>query len=198
MMPLVSQIPGPTGIRSWPGGSSSATRSAVETSGAVAIEIEAPDRAVATLRRHHHAALRRAVLVDHQVLVADVEVVRADRDVAARGDHRVGVVLDGQRAALRHVARMELERVEPAEHVGAGGTDRGHEEVLVPVPASDATVIVAAASATDLLFSTGSSLDSRWRGSSRPTASLGARVSAMGCGKVRIRWRNGYYARWAS
>ena len=84
-----------------PGGSSSATRVALETStpSKPSTMPEAPDRPVAALRGHDGpAAGVGAVLVDHQVLRARVDVVGADRDVAAGRDDLVGVVDDGEGA----------------------------------------------------------------------------------------------------
>ncbi|MFN2470201.1 MAG: hypothetical protein ABR583_04285 [Gaiellaceae bacterium] len=49
---------------------------------------------------HHCPTLGRAVLLDHQVVVAHVDVVRAKGSVAAASDHLVGVVDDRQ---LRHI-----------------------------------------------------------------------------------------------
>jgi hypothetical protein len=90
-MPLVSQTPGLTAMPSRPGGSSWATRVAVEASTLHRLywafdEVEPPDRAVAALRGHHGSALCRAVLIDHQVLAADADVVGTDGNVATRRD----------------------------------------------------------------------------------------------------------------
>ena len=49
------------------------------------VQLEAPDRAVAALGAHDETALGRSVLVDHQVVIARVDVVRADRGAAACG-----------------------------------------------------------------------------------------------------------------
>src|SRR3989304_3881693 len=85
---------------------SSCPSSTVFAAGA-APKLEPPDRALAVLGGHDGPAVARAVLVDHQVPVADADVVGADGGVAAARDHLVGVVDDGQSPRLRRVARVQ-------------------------------------------------------------------------------------------
>src|SRR5215207_5996669 len=108
-------------------------------------QVEAPDRAVAALGRHHGPALGGAVLVDHQVLAAHVQVVGADGDVATGGDHGVGVVDDREGGRLEGVARMQPQRIQPPELidalVGAAGGAGGVEEELVAVGGVEGAVL---------------------------------------------------------
>src|SRR4029453_14299340 len=76
-------------------------------------QLQSPDRAVSALGGHDRPALRGAVLVDHQVLAAGVQVVRADGDVPACGHDGVGVVDGGERRRFEGVVRVQPQRVQP-------------------------------------------------------------------------------------
>src|SRR5918995_221453 len=139
MMPLVSQTPGPTGMPSRPGGSSWATRVAVETATPTAATgpLTGSNRQIEPSRPLAAMTVRLSVVPSSLIIrywSLTSRLSGADGDVAARRDHRVGVVDNAEGRRLERVARVQPQRVQPpklvAPVVGAAGGADGVEEEL--------------------------------------------------------------------